>query len=326
LSNPSGGAERNQEAIVPALISMSPDFKVPTSQHWSLGVQRELPWRLSVDAAYVGNHATHLLRAVRLNQTPPGTTGTPTNAFAPFRGYGTITERQTSASSRYDSLQLAVNKAMSHGLQFGVAYTLSKVITDSPDDRTTLPLDVRNLRLERAVAFFDSTHVFGTNFIWEVPFFRSAPRWLQNVAGGWELAGIVRGITGVPQTVSISPNQANSFFGGTQRPDRVGDPEGPRTIQQWFNTAAFALPASNTFGNAGRGLFRAPGIHVWDFGIHKQFKVTERVSTQFRAEMFNAFNHANLAGVGTTFGSATYGQLTTASAPREVQFGLRLGF
>ena len=327
LANPSGGASRNQEAIVPTIISMSPDFLVPTTQHWNLGFQRELWWGLTVDAAYVGNHGTHLLREVRINQTPPGTVA-PSAAYVKYKGYGNIRERQTSASSRYDSFQLAINKRYSKGFQFGVAYTFSKVITDSPDDRSTVPQDVRNLRAERALADFDKTHIFVTSFVYELPFFKDAGGLMYNLLGGWQVGGIVRGETGTPLSVFISPNQANTFFGGSQRPNLIGDPwkDAPKTKTQWFNVGAFELPALNTFGNAGRSLLRGPGLHLWDISIYKNFKVTERVRMQFRAEMFNAFNHTNFAGVGTTFASSTYGQITSAREPRQVQFGLRLNF
>jgi len=325
LSNPSGGARRDPEAVLPSLISMSPNFLVPTVQHWSLGIQRELWWGVAVDASYVGNHGTHLLRAVRINQTPPGATA-PTNLFAPFRGWGTITERQTSAGSRYDSFQLGIAKRMSKGFQFGAAYTLSKVITDSPDDRSTIAQDVRNLRADRAIADYDKTHIFVMNWIYEFPFFKTARKALYNVLGGWQLGGIYRAESGTPRTVFISPNRANSFFGGSQRPDLIGNPRGPKTIDRWFNTDAFALPALNTFGNAGRSLFRGPGLNLCDISVYKNFRVTESVRMQFRAEFFNAFNHTNFSGVGTTFASATYGRLTSALGPREIQLGLRLDF
>lgn len=325
FSNPAGGQRRNQEAIVPSLISMSPNFLVPTMQHWSLGVQRELWWRMTLDVSYVGNHGTHLLRAVRINQTPPGTRS-PAAAAARFRGYGTITERQTSASSRYDSLQVGLNKRLSHGLQFGVAYTFSKVITDSPDDRTTIPQDSFNLRAERALASFDKTHVFVTHFLWELPFLREARGALAAILGGWQVGGIIRGESGVPLTIFVSGNPANSFFGGSIRPNLVGDPKGPKRIDRWFNTEAFVMPAPNTFGNAGRGVVRGPGIHLWDLALYKNFRLTELVRAQFRAEFFNAFNHTNFSGVGTTLGTPTYGRITSALEPRQVQLGLRIEF
>lgn len=327
LQNPAGGAQRNEEAIVRNLIAMSPDFLVPTTQHWSLGIQRELWWDLAVDVSYVGNHGTHLLRAVPLNQTPPGTSA-PAAASVPFRGWGAITQRQTSASSRYDSLQLGVNKRLAHGVQFGLAYTWSKVITDSPDDRSTFPQNNRNLRAERALASFDKTHIFVANFLWQLPFFREATGVAYNVLGGWQVGGIVRAESGTPLSVFVSGNPANSFFGGTIRPNVVPgvDPEGPKTVAQWFNTAAFVVPPANTFGNAGRGLFRGSGIHLWDISLYKNFRVTEAVGMQFRTEFFNAFNHTNFSGVGTTLGTPSYGRVVSALEPRQIQFGLRVDF
>jgi hypothetical protein len=325
LANPSAGARRNQDALVPSLISMSPNFLVPTTQHWSLGIQRELWWNFAIDASYVGNHGTHLLRAVRLNQTPVGTRA-PAAASAPFRGFGTITERQTSASSSYDSLQVGVTKRMSKGLQLGIAYTWSKVITDSPDDRSTIPQNSGNLRAERALASYDKTHIFVANFLWEIPFFQGDRGVVYNLAGGWQVGGIVRGESGTPFTIFVSGNPANSFFGGSIRPNLIGDPNGPQTIDQWFNTAAFAAPAANTFGNAGRSLVRGPGIYLWDLAVYKNFRVTEAVRMQFRAEFFNAFNHTNFFNIGTTVGTPTFGRITSALEPRQVQLGLRLEF
>jgi hypothetical protein len=100
----------------------------------------------------------------------------------------------------------------------------------------------------------------------------------------------------------------------------------PQTREKWFNTEAFELPALNTFGNAGRMLIPGPGIYLWDLSVYKNFLVTERVKMQFRGEMFNAFNHTNFYGVGTTLASTTYGQITSALEPRQIQFGLRLAF
>ena len=182
---------------------------------------------------------------------------------------------------------------MSKGVQFGLAYTLSKVITDSPDDRTTIAQDLRNLGADRAIALFDKTHIFVTNYIWELPFFKDADKLVYNLLGGWQIGGIYRLETGTPLTVTISPNRANSFFGGGQRPDLIGNPEGSRTIEQWFNPTAFALPAVNTFGNAGRSLLRGPGLNLCDLSIYKNFRISETVRVQFRGELFNALNHTN---------------------------------
>jgi len=95
---------------------------------------------------------------------------------------------------------------------------------------------------------------------------------------------------------------------------------------KWFNTAAFALPAAGTFGNLGRNVVISPGMNNWDASLQKHFVIKERVRIQFRAELYDAPNHLSWWGVGNTLGNANFGQITSATDPRTLQFGLRLGF
>lgn len=327
LQNPQAGAQRNNDALVPGLIAMSPDFKIPTVQQWSLSVQRELPYQFNLEAAYVGTHGTHLLKPVGLNQTPPGTP-TPFNRFRPFPGYGNISLRATATSSRYDSLQLSVGRRWARGVQFNAAYTLSKAIADSSSDRNLIdfPQDYNNQRAERALTSFDRRHIFVANYVWELPFFRNSNRWLYNVLGGWEISGITRFDSGIPLTITTPTNSARSFGGGLLRPNLVGNPEGPKRVDQWFNRDAFVQPPPDTFGNAGKGIVRGPGLNLTDLSIMKNFRVTEQLRLQYRAEMFNVFNHTNLLDVGTSLGTPAFGRVLTAREPRLIQMGLKLIF
>jgi hypothetical protein len=80
-------------------------------------------------------------------------------------------------------------------------------------------------------------------------------------------------------------------------------------------------------GNSGRGVVIGPGYSRWDFSVFKKFMLLyERLSITFRAEMFNIFNHTNYSGVGTTTGSATYGQITSTRDPRIIQFALKFDY
>ena len=333
LSNPRGGAQRDNETIVVALIATSPDFKVPTTHQFSIGVQRELPWRFNMDLSYVGTRGRNLLRPYDLNKTPPGT-ASPTNAARPFRGYGNITFRDTSAETEYDSLQLSVVRRFAQGLQVSGNYTLSRAEGNASSDRNTADLaqDPRNLDAEWGLMDYDRTHIFGLHYVWELPFFREASTLMYNLAGGWEITGSTRLASGVPLTITQSANSANSFGAGSMRPDLVGDPElsGDRArgdqIRAWFNTAAFAQPAPNTFGNSGRGLVRGPGINVTDLGVFKNFRLGSNIRLQYRLEMFNVFNHPNLLLVGTVMGTPTFGQVTTAAEPRIIQMGIKATF
>jgi hypothetical protein len=325
LSNPQNGTQRNNEALVPNLIAMSPDFKIPTTHQYSVGVQRQLSAHLNLDVAYVGSQGRNLLWNQQINQTPVNTPS-PTNAARPYRGYGNINMRSTSATSSYNSLQVSVVRRLFAGLQLNGNYTLSKAVSDASADRGTTQQDIRNLSAERALTNYDRTHILGVHYVWELPFYRDAGGVRYNVLGGWEISGSTRYATGLPLTITTTTNRANSFGGGTLRPDLVGDPEGAETVAEWFNKAAFALPAAGQFGNAPNSVVRGPGVHLTDLGVFKNFKITDRVRAQYRLEMFNAFNHTQYSAVGTSLDAATFGRVTTANEPRLIEMAIKLTF
>lgn len=215
----------------------------------------------------------------------------------------------------------------SGGGQVNVNYTLSRVETDSSSDRSHVAQDVKNLAGERAVADYDRTHIFGANYVYELPFFRDpGNRLMYNLLGGWQISGYTRYESGAPLTITQSANTMNSFGNIQRRPNVSGDVEGPKTIEQWFNTAAFSAPAANTFGNSPRSVVRAPYRHITDLALFKNFVVSERVRLQYRLEAFNVFNHPNFTGVGTVLGTPTFGRLTSAAEPRLVQMGVKVTF
>ena len=115
---------------------------------------------------------------------------------------------------------------------------------------------------------------------------------------------------------------------GAKLPDRVGDPNtGPGTVEKFFNTDAFAVPAPYTFGNAGIGTVTGPGINSVDLSLVKNMTITDRVRLQFRVEAFNAFNHLIMGDPVTEFGNPLFGQVTSTRLDnREMQFALRLEF
>ena len=133
--------------------------------------------------------------------------------------------------------------------------------------------------------------------------------------------------TGRPYTASLAIDSAN-VGDGARLPNAVANPNtGPKTPQQWFNTGAFAVPPPYTFGNEGIGVITGPGVSNIDLSASKNTIITEGVKLQFRAEFFNALNHANFAAPNTTLGFAQFGQITaTAIANRVIQLGLHLNF
>jgi hypothetical protein len=148
--------------------------------------------------------------------------------------------------------------------------------------------------------------------------------------GNWELNGIVTLESGVPFTVVDGVDQSLDGVAG-DRPDQVGDPNGPwsnhgQEVAQYFNTSAFVLNSPGTFGTAGRNTLIGPGLFNVDYSMTKTFPIHESVNLQFRAEAFNLFNHANFDNPNSTLNSPLYGRITTAEPPRVLQFALRLAF
>jgi len=192
-------------------------------------------------------------------------------------------------------------------------------------------MDPRNLRLERGLSGFDLRHRFVFSPVYELPFgkgkkFLGNNRYTNWVVGGWQASGILTLQTGRPFTPLISTDVSN-VLGTVDRPLRVGDGNnGPKTVQQWIDTSAFRVQPAGTFGNAGRNILTGPGFKTLDFVLSRVFTITERVSLQFRAESFNIANHPNFQLPSQTVNVPGFGSITSAEAPRQNQFGLKLRF
>jgi hypothetical protein len=136
--------------------------------------------------------------------------------------------------------------------------------------------------------------------VYPLPFWRGGKTLHEKLLGGWQLSGVTTIQSGTPIDIGLSGDVAGIGRGG-QRPNLVGDwTEGGKTPLRWFNVAAFAQPAARTFGNLGRNALIGPGRNNWDASLIKDFRLTERLKTTFRAEFYNAPNHLSYFGVATT--------------------------
>lgn len=327
----------------------TPQFQVPYIDQWSVSVQREIVPNTRVEIAYVGNRANHLLGEYDLNQVPlnvreaAANATAETNAIRPYLGYNVITTIAPAFRSNYNSMQISANRQVGSGLNFGVAYTWSKTLTNNPTDRSSAPYDTYNFNAEYGPASFSRSQVLVINYVYDLPFYRSQEGLVGHVLGGWEVTGISVFEKGLPTTITQFNDPFNSFdwasgtpntFPGgigidpspvSPRPDMVAGAScsGPGTVAQFINTAAF-VDAAGHFGNAGRGVCIGPGLNNWDIAALKNIKFTERFNMQFRAEFFNAFNHVSYAGFSSNVDSSSFGRLTSGHDPRIIQLGLKL--
>jgi hypothetical protein len=346
LSNPGAGSTPTTRPIV-GLIASSDPFRIPRTQQWNVGVQRQLYSRGVLDVTYAGSAGDDLIQPVDINQAQPQDVvrfGGLLNLARPYPGYGTINLRQTTARTRYHGLLVGLRHDAGRAGTLSIAYTLSRTKTDATNDRDAIdfPQNPLDLAAEYAIARTDRTHVFTANYVYELPFFKGASGFLKHALGGWQVSGITQFWSGPPISRVVNGTTNGSRRG--IRVNQVGDPLAglpPDTLGgvYWFNPAAFAPPADGSYGNSGRSIFRLPGVNQWDLTLSKNWYPSAKTRLQFRADFINAFNHTqldpgaiqNVCSVATTATSCAastgnFGKITGTRAPREIQLGIKFFF
>jgi len=301
-------------------------------QQWNLGVERELLGGIAGRISYVGARGVHLERRYQGNAALPPAAGN-LNARRRYPEYLGMTQQETSASSSYNSLQLSGEKRFARGLMFLGGYTWAKSLDDSSSwspngDSSPFAQNPADLLAEKGRSAFDVRQRFTLSFVYELPL-RSRSRALNLVVGGWQAAGIATLQTGFPTTVTVGGDIPNAGTGSTRgNLNGVGNlPNSERTLERWFNTAAFSRPLAFTFGTSSRTNIDRPGTRAFDFSAQKFFAITERWRLQFRAEFFNFFNHPNFGSPGTGVDNpAAFGVIRSAMGGREGQLALKLIF
>ncbi|MBM3740583.1 MAG: TonB-dependent receptor [Acidobacteria bacterium] len=340
VDNPGGGSRASFPLSV---TSQDKIYKILESWAWNVTVEREIGFRTNLEVSYVGRKGLHLLRERNINQLPAGTltnaanTGVNANFLRPFAGYGPIRVSNAEASSYYKGFQVGLNRRFARGLSYGLAYTLSKSIDNGSGPRDILP-DAFDGSFVWGPSNFDTRHVAVVNFIYELPLLKT-----NKLLGGWQISGVTQFQTGTPFTVATGDDFAGVGPGsGAQFWRKNGDITYSRQFANfngeaayWFNVnpdaqgrqQLYARPAAGTFVREKlRNIIYNPGFQNWNISLFKNFRVTERVNVQFRADGFNYPNHPNWSGADGGPNSATFGKVTGKGSERNLQFGLRLGF
>ncbi len=354
--------------------------KTPYLMEYNMNLQHEFGQGMVATIGFVGSHGVNLFTEQDQNPVPASIVngqyvfqplcGTNTGAPAcapgvsgrinPHLGSFTIAENGT--TSRYDSLQASLNRRLSHNLQAQASYTYS--LCQSQGDSVLASLNGNgpsvfgnpyNRAYDQARCAYNATNVFRLNALYDLPFHGN------RVVEGWQITGIWQASSGLPFNVTDGIDLSNQL-GITTTPRPNYNPNGAAfsangvsypacnntpiigSASLWFNPTCFSPQAYGTLGNLGREALWGPGLTSVDMALLKTTKITEKVTMQFRAEVFNLFNHTNLslpvASVftgtanptntlfsGINYNTATAGQILTAAVPsREIQFGLKLVF
>jgi hypothetical protein len=333
------------------------------SQQYNLNVQYQFAKNWMLQVGYFGLKATHLVNYFDTNYVPtlgPGNTNSlrrfksifvPTSAptiAGPVQGVtisplGSILRTEFTGNTNFNSMQAKVTHEMSGGFTVLAAWTWSRALGDTYDNN---PQGMSagynyqnpgNLKGEYGQLDTQLKQAFVFSGLWDLPyghgrrFGASIAPWANAVLGGWGLDSIVTLTGGRPFTVTVNGTPSNS--GQTDRANIVGDPNavpGGRRVAEFFNTAAFAANAPYTYGNEQRNSIIGPDYTDVDFALSKEgslFKVKDQpVNLQFRWDVFDALNHATFGFPGNVLGTSTFGQLTSANSPRQMQLALKLIF
>jgi len=310
-------------------------FPAPAIYQWNFAVQRELLKDFSFTAAYVGSSSNYLMGNYNWNGSEPGPPATePQRRRIPR--WNTIDLVSPFGQASYHGLDLQLDKRFARRYSLTAAYTWSHTLDNLPEQFGSGGgglMDFRNIRLNRGNSSNDVRQRFVSSFAWEIPG-QTGRRLFDAFVSGWQLSGLMSLQTGNYFTVTV-PNarqRLGSTGIGNWWPDRVRDPRiGNPNAERWFDTSAFASPhnadGSWRLGNAGRNILATDGMTDLDAGLMKNFRVTERIGLQVRAEAFNLTNTPTLGEPVVNIESPDFGKVrSTFSTPRQMQFALRLSF
>jgi hypothetical protein len=316
---------------------------------WHLTLQYQLGQNTVLETAYVGSKGNRLYIEPNVNQAAP--TANPAAPYAPRRPFpyinAYIAAIESEGNSNYNGFQTSLRHRLSHGLSAIVNYTYSKALGDGSTTMGAQNNDSFRWSAEPNIEYgpldFDMRHRFVGSFIYQLPFGtgqafgNAANRAVQTVIGNWDVTGIVSLSSGNWFTVTDgNGNFANSD--GQQRPNFVpgqkasGKPCVPGTF---FNTCAFTDPPLGSFGDVSLNSLPGPGYKDADFAVEKVIPVHERMQLELRGEAFNALNHPNFlfaapgpqnSNSATVLGTPSFGYVTAANPPREIQVGVKFSY
>jgi len=309
-----------------APVSIDHDYRNAYVQSWNLNVQREF-FKTAFMAGYLGSKGTNLITRRNINQPVNGArpyrTLSATSPILPGTTLGNITEVGSSGNSNYNALLLTATRRVNRAWQFNASYTWSKSIDyTSFSTGGILVQNSNNLPGERGPSDFDARHRFVLSSLCELPFGGN------QLVSGWQLGVIVQSQSGNPFNV-VTTNSTVNGVANTLRPDVSGPVEVSGEADQWFDTSVFtAVPR---FGNLGRNVIVGPTFNNVDFSVIKVTEIAEGIRVQFRAEVFDLFNHANFGRPGNTVGTPLFGRITSTRFPtgesgssRQIQFAIKV--
>lgn len=310
--------------------------RTPYVSQWTADVQHTFGSNNFVELGYTGNTGSKLPQRYNLDSGAIDPTGTiPLSQREPFPQYnGFILFSDNRGWSSYEAMTLRYERTFHSGLYLLGSYTWQQAIDlGGTDDFSMISADFK--KFDKGHSDYDTPQRFVLSYNYELPFGKGKTflngnsRVTNAFVGGWQWNGIATFAAGQYHTVTTAifwPDIAPTF--NSSVPNVIGNAtQGQNPRGEWFNPAAFAYPTEHVEGDAGRNQFRTPGIENFDMSLFKNTHITERMAAQLRVEAFNIFNHTQFGVPNMTWGTPTFGQISSTQVDgRRLQLGLRFTF
>jgi hypothetical protein len=320
------------------LFSLDTNLRSTYIEQWSLGIQHNLTKSTIAEVDYIGSQSRKL--PIRWNADDCSQAGTLLcdATVRPYKQFNYIYAAANEGSSSYNAFVAKIQRQFSNGLSFVTNYTWSKVLSNTEQGGAPVGLNQRGtcLSCDRGMAGYNAPQRLVASGVWNLPLGRGkqylngvSPA-LDHIVGGWTVDAIATFSQGNPFTVLAASSTTMDPM--TQyRANRLCD--GRSSLKNkdvrsnghyWFDTACFAVPATNYFGNSGTNILTGPGVNNWDIGAGKLIALRESINLQFRADAFNAFNHAQFLNPDSNMADTNFGKVTTTGLSRELQLSMKL--
>jgi hypothetical protein len=316
------------------------NFRRPYAQTWNISLEDEIFRNVILSVGYVGTKGTKLDLLLSPNSVNPSATGSQQSSIP---GVQQFLYETSGAASNYNGLQVTLRRQFHGGFAMSGNYTWAKSIDDAASvggQGRNVPQNSFDLEAERALSTFDFRQRLIVNHTYELPFgeqrhFLNRGGPLARIIGNWQISGVTTLQTGSPLTAQVAGNQSNNNGSGvfaSERPNATGLPtslpRADRNTLEFFNIAAFSLPASGQLGTAGRDTITGPGTVNFNMSLGRFFTFSreKNLRGRFSIDTNNTFNHPNYGGVATTVNAQNFGWVTSVKSMRSVTLSLRFNF
>jgi hypothetical protein len=304
-------------------FSVDPNYKPAYSQSWNYSMQDTFWKNYVVQVGYQGSKGTHLDVVESPNRAPLGSAkNTQTDLAIPYAG--TFEQDSSVGNSNYNALQVSFLRRQARNRSFNITYVFSKAIDDTSTLSNSVVQIVNDTKAERGLSNYDQRHVVNATYQIQSPVGADRTSWRWDALRGWQLNGNLRATSGSTFTATVAGDPSGTGIPGQARAEATGLPVSIGS--GYFNPLAFAVPATGTYGDAGRNTI--PGIpnFTMNASITRTFRFQERHRLTLSVTSSNPLNHVNVTGIGTVIGSLTEGLPQSAGGMRTLSVQTRFNF